>query len=280
MPLTQTDIFGRVSVDYAVRGVARITWQLRKGFLDPPPYTFQLQVSYNGGGADDTWCDVGLAFDDSNVFHCDEQPLLLSAGDDTARIHGKRFGLVYRVKLTTGRGEYVSGSSAILGHLSTRQWLFVRAIMRRHILEARGLVSYEGFLLKRKTHGQRCVACVDPFTGGVTDSSCAACDGTGIVEGYWLAATTRMINMSPETNYTQRDDSMTRGTVNDVIVKGRFLGLPAINARDVWILKDSDQRWMIHRVQNVAEIDNVPVIVEAELRLVEASDVIYAIETQ
>jgi hypothetical protein len=277
MPITKTNVFGRVSVDYAVRGVARVTWQMRRDFLNAPPFTFQLQVSYNGGGDNDTWCDVGLEIVDSNVFCCDEVPLKRAAADDAARLYGKRYALVYRVKLTTGQGTYYSGPSTILGKLSKRQWLHARAIMRKHLLEASSLVSYEGYLLKRKTNGVTCTDCVDPATGGIVNSNCEACAGTGIIDGYWLAATTSAIDISPEVNYTERDNSKTRGTINDVIVKGKFLGLPMLNSRDIWVLKDSDQRFIVRRVQNMSEINNVPIIVAAELRLAEASHAAYNI---
>ena len=46
---------------------------------------------------------------------------------------------------------------------------------------------------------------------------------------------------------------------------------------DIWVEKDSDKRYIVHSVKHLAEINQVPVHVAAELRLVEASDIVYTI---
>ena len=284
MPKTRDEIFSRVVVDYAVAGVARVSWELRKGFRDAAPHTYQLQVNYNGGSAtnvalpDAEWCDVGTSFVNSNSSCCDIAAAKITAHDDTQRIFGKRFDLVYRVKLTTPSGTYYSNPARVLGNLTNHQWLALRAMQRRIKLKSKSLVSHRGYLLKRKSYGTACSVCRDPHTGGITDSNCPTCKGTGITDGYWKAAEDTMYNMSPETIETKRNQGVR--THKTFAVQGFFLGVPGMKSRDIWVEKDSDKRYMVISVKNIAEINQVPVHVATELRLVEADDVIYTISLE
>ena len=146
MPNTRDNVFSRVFIDYAVTGVTRISWHLRKGFRDIQPHTFQIQVNYNGGGADTEWCAVGSSFINAHSYNCDTIPSGGTADDDKQRVFGKKFDVVYRVKLTTPQGVYYSKPANVLGNLKKHQWLALRAMQRRIKLKARSLVSHEGYL--------------------------------------------------------------------------------------------------------------------------------------
>lgn len=263
MPLTRsTTAFDRVYVDYLVAGAARVTWEMRPDLRDPKPWDFQLQVSKDGGG--DDWADVGTEV--RNIYY---------AVDDMQRQYGKGFTLMYRVVLTTPWNTYTSEKAQILGLLSKRQWLQARAIIRRTLLNPRGLERLPGYLMKRKLYGTVCTECVDPITGGITNSDCSTCSGTGKVGGYWTAAENTMFNLTPESEDTKRSQ---KGTINDVVLRGSFIGTPMLHRNDVWIDSNSDRRYIISRITPVAELNRVPLIVKAELRLVEFGDVIYTID--
>jgi len=264
MPDTRTQISGQVKVDYAIRGTPRISWDMRQRFCDLQPWEFQLQVSRNGG---DSYVDVGVPI--INTFY---------ALDDEQRLFGKDMRLVYRVQLTTEKDVYYSPPSQPMGMLRKRQWLVSREIIRRHTLQVKqtGLRSLDGYFLKRKVAGIACT-CLDPFTNGITNHDCEFCHGTGFLDGYWRASENFMLDFSPELRNTHRDNALSRGTVNAVVGVGRFIGLPIMNRNDIWIEKDSDRRYYIHKVSNKAEINQVPIIVEAELRLAEFTDAIYAV---
>jgi hypothetical protein len=265
MPLTRsTAAFDRVHVDYALSASARVTWEMRRDFVDPYPWVFQLQVSKDGGG--DTWTDVGTSI--TNTFY---------ALDDSQRQYGKSLRATYRVQLTTPGGTYTSNQAQVLGKLSKRQWLQARAIIRRALLRPRGLEDFPGYLMKRKIHGTACTECVDPMTGGILDSDCATCNGTGVVSGYWKAAEDKMFDLQPEGEATQRSP---QGTINTVSIVGKFIGIPAINRNDLWIDANSDRRYLVAQVAPVAELNRVPLIVRAELRLVEFGDIVYSIDPE
>ena len=263
MPRTKTSVFYQVRVDYAIRGTARITWTIRPRFSDPQPWRFQLQVSRDGN----TWENVGIEFE--NVFF---------ALDDEARLYGKDMRIVYRVQMTTASGTYYSEPAQPFGWLRKRQWLVAREIIRRHTLQVKqtGLRALDGYLLKRRLEGTTC-DCLDPYTGGITNHDCEFCHGTGFVDGYWRAIDNTMLDLSPETHGTQRDNQMSRGTVTDMVAKGRFVGIPVLNRNDIWIDKESDRRYYVWDVQNLSEINQVPILVNVDLKLAEATDAIYAV---
>lgn len=263
MPITRDTAFSRVYVDYSMQGSPRVTWEMREDFLDPLPWSFQLQASRDGGG--DTWTNVGAAV--SNAFF---------ALDDTQRQFAKTLRLGYRVVLTTSVSTYTSPTAQVLGLLSKRQWLQARAIRRRAILEARTLDSLPGYLMKRKLYGTACTDCVNPMTGGIMNSDCDTCKGTGYTDGYWAAVQDTMFDLQPEGNDTKRTDS---GTVNDIVITGRFIAPPAVQRRDVWVDANSDRRYVVNSVRSLAEVNRVPIIVAAELRLAEFDDVIYSVDT-
>ncbi len=263
MPLTRdSQAFDRIYVDYAIPGSARVTWEVRDTLRDPLPWDFQLQVSKDGGG--DTWTDVGTEV--RNTYY---------ALDDTQRQYGKGLTLGYRMVLTTPWNEYTSEVAQILGLLSKRQWLQARAIIRRTLLSPRGLGRLPGHLMKRKLYGAVCTDCVDPITMGITNSDCSTCNGTGKIGGYWKAAENTMFNLPGEREDTKRGEP---GTVNDVALLGSFIGIPMMHRNDMWIDANSDRRYIISKITPVAELNRVPLIVKAVLRLVEFGDVIYSID--
>jgi len=239
---------------------------MRNTFCPPEPWTFQLQVSYNGG---DEWEDVGEPF--TGAFF---------ALDDEERLCAKDMRLTYRVVMTDGDGVvYESEAAHILGGLSKREWLQYRAATRRCLLQPRQMEQFEGMLLKRKITGEKCT-CIDPATGGITDSGCETCYGTGFTSGYWKAGETIMFDMSPELRYTQNDNQMQRGTVNDLRGVAKCVGIPLINTFDVWVDTSSGRRYIIHKCQNKAEIDQVPVVTEIEVRMAGAGDAVYNIDLE
>ena len=261
--------FERVWVDYAIKGTARVTWELRRDFLDATPHTFQLQGNPNWNEEDpsvDLWENVGAPVVDTDY-----------ALDSTQRMYGKHLRVAYRVVLTTSVTTYTSPLAQVFGQLTLRQWLQARAIIRRAQLKPRGCEAFEGYLLKRKLQGTVCSVCVDPITGGVTDASCSVCNGTGREAGYWVAVENTMFDLSPESGDALRPEL---GPNSDTKVVGKFIGIPPIHAEDVWVDAKSDRRYYITSVQSAAEIARVPIIVQAQLALAPFNDIIYSVSTE
>jgi hypothetical protein len=248
-------------VDYALRGSPRVTWELRDDFIDPEIYNYLLQANPNRDETDE-WVDVGTEFTDQ-----------FYALDDTDRQFGKSLRVSYRIRVRTVVDTYFSEPAQVLGNLSKRQWLQARALIRRLNLDAKSLPKMQGYMLKRKLHGTTCPDCIDPITGGILNSDCATCLGTGKTTGYWQATENTMFDVSPEAEDTKRSQA---GTVNNApTVRGRFTGIPLPRRNDVWVDANSDRRYFFQSIQPAAEMNRVPIIVDAELRLAEFSDVVY-----
>jgi hypothetical protein len=241
-----------------------------------------LQANLEGGDPS-LWCDVGEPVDNSfyQTISDDSACKIVYdryAADDGVRQCGKTLRIVYRVVLTTGEAIHESPASQVLGLLSRHQWLQARAIIRKQLLEHSSLHQLPGLLMKRKIHGTVCTECVDPHTNGITDSNCPECFGTGKIDGYWAAAEDNMIDMDPDTYYSEVRGS--RATINDIIVKGTFIGLPQLNSRDVWIDSHSDKRFIVHKIRNLVELNQVPLLVQVELRMAEFTHPVYDIDPE
>jgi hypothetical protein len=261
MPQTRDQVFDRIQVDYLVRGTSRISWSLRPRFADALPHEYQLQAN-RAGGDPDQWEDVGDPVSDS-----------FFALDDQVRLRGQDRNLVYRVVLTTPAAVYTSPHADILGKMEKRQWLQAREIIRQLSLDQRGLVSLSGLILKRKTAGTPCPRCRDRLTGGIRDARCPTCHGTGWTDGYWRAFASSMIDLGPAPRFPNNRNNT--ATTDQPVTIGRFIGFPYLQTRDVWVDANADRRYFLHKLQNTAEMNLVPLVVDAELHEAEHSDPIY-----
>ena len=263
MPRTRDAVFKRITVDHVVEGGTRISWDLQDAFKDVGPYTYQLQVGETGVDGADDWTDVGAA--EVDVFFII---------DAAKRMYGNRLTHHYRLQLTTASAGYTSKPAPVYGVLSKRDWLLARAIIRRELLRHEKKASPNGYLLRRKWTGAVVpdTDVVDPLTGEIIKVENTTGEGTAFVGGYY-APVAMFMDLSPETNHTQRDQN--RGTVNDMTVQGRAIAFPQLNSKDIWVSDTSDRRYKIHQVQNVAEIRAVPLVVKVTLKPIPFKDPAY-----
>jgi hypothetical protein len=266
MPTSRDTTFKRVTIDYAVKGVARVAWELDPHFLDPEPHTFQLQVSQAGvAGAD--WEDVGTEV--VNAFY---------ATDDEQRLHGKNLTVHYRVTLETPNGSYISRPQPAYGLLGKHDWLIGREIIRKFQLHGRKFVDRDGYLFKVKRYGTPCTRenCLDPLTGESTDSDCPICLGTGFTNGYYDPVPFQITGQLEE---RYEDEAVEPGGTANALEQLPFaIAYPQINHKDVWVESGSDRRFYLHRVQHRAEYRGVPLIVAIEARQAPFTDVAYDLE--
>jgi hypothetical protein len=136
----------------------------------------------------------------------------------------------------------------------------------------------EGYLLKRKLFGELCT-CVDSQTREILNAQHVPCYGTGFVGGYHPALDCVWVETSTVAHRSELDSGVLRGTINDMPrVSGRMLAIPQVYSMDVWVDKDTDFRWMIHSVRNIVEVRGVPLVVNAEMRLLPFTHPVYAFE--
>lgn len=263
--------FQRVDVDFKVLGQSRVTWEMARHFLGVAPLNFQLQWGWTGSSSADDWEDVEGAAG-TNVF---------TLTDPKRRAYGKMPCTHYRVKLATGDGRVLfSEPASIAGVLSKREWLEAREIIFREQLVDRTGDGVEGYLLKAKRHGPPCPICLDVWTGEVQNSHCDTCKGTRFVQGYYKAIPLTFTQLDDNPTREHVDLQQNRGTVRDDTKKGRFIGCPQLYSYDVWVCKDSDERYYLHEIATICHIRGVPLAFSAELRLAAWDDVIYTVSLE
>jgi len=259
------EVFDMVHVSYLIRGGTRVMWLLQSDFNDPLPWSFQLQVGYTGGQDSNDWADVGLPVENGCY-----------AIDTTKRVYSKTQSTHYRVEVTTPNGVYYSQPTSKDGILGKRDWRLAQEIVRKEKLRGR-YSSQDGYLIKRRSTGEPCSACLDPQTMEVTDPYCEECWGTGIQCGYYYPMACIWADLSPRTRRMHQDDQSMRGTIKDIVISGRMLMLPLIGEQDLWVSRQTDDRYYIHSIQDAAEIRGVPLIANVEMRPAPFTDVIYNI---
>jgi hypothetical protein len=83
--------------------------------------------------------------------------------------------------------------------------------------------------------------------------------------------------MNPVSSRRHMDDQGMRGTIQDISIQARMLMLPLIDEKDVWVSRETDDRYFIQAIQNVSEIRGVPLVANVELRPAPYTDIVYRI---
>lgn len=261
-------VFDRVCVSYLTRGGTRVMWELLSSFAGAMPYVFQLQVGETKNQDADDWKDVGVPV--TNIF---------CAVDGEQRIFGKTKFQFYRVRLLDGDGNtHYSEPVGLEGTLSRRDWRIGREIIRSEMVRMRIHAGQRGYLLKQRIAGDPCTECIDHLTNEVRDPNCPVCYGTGFRCGYFFPIACVWADIDPRTYRIELDGGQNRGTINDVAVKARMFNTWMLSEGDIWVNATTDDRYYIHRVQNVAEMRGVPLIANVEMRPAPATDVAFDIE--
>lgn len=257
-------VWRRIKVSNIFSGGAKIAWEFDRHFIDPGTYTYQLQASQAGVETADDWINIGGP--QQNVFFL---------SDPNQRMRGKTATLHYRIQLTTGVGTYYSPVAPVLGLMDEHGYLATLEIIRKEELRHRIFGSVRGWLLKARRYGTVC-SCVDPDSGEIRNSQDPVCFGTGWVNGYYGAVTCTYADISPEKVREHVNPQMV-GTDKPDVISGRLLGFPPLDALDVFVAADSDDRYYLHSIEEKAIWKSVPIIYEAELRKAPYSDVAYTI---
>jgi hypothetical protein len=260
--------FQRVMVLPRIPGGTRVEWFLHPEFRDPLPHTYRLLVGTTGHSQAEDWAYVGLPA--INTYYL---------VDDEQRIYGKTQWTHYVIELTTPLGTYYSKPQSCFGAWTFTDWRRAESILRLERLALQQNPGNEGYLLKVKVAGTPC-ECIDTMTMEVRNPQCTICLGSGIVGGYHPAMECCWAALYSETSHDRvSGDAGKPGTVNDLVIRARMLAVPPLFERDVWVQKDSDQRYYVHSVKSKTEIRSVPLIYDpVELRMAPFTDPIYSVE--
>jgi len=241
-----------------------VIWDLHPDFNAPGTYTFEIEYSRSGNPDDTDW--VVLA----NVINTSGTAFYLS--DDLQRTWSTNTQWFYRVKLTIGTDVFYSYVVNSLGGMCKEDFLKMKEIFRQEALRMTKKVGNCGWLFRRKHWGERSPETVDFDTDEVVVPVKTVDYGTGYIGGYWEPFKYCIDMNTPDKRHITQTNV---GTLDNQGVTGRGLAYPLPRSYDVWVDCSTGDRYYIHAVNIVAEIRNIPIIVNMELRKAPVSDIIY-----
>ena len=163
-----------------------------------------------------------------------------------------------------------SKPTQIQGSLTDKGFLIAKAMLKGLYQRMKKGGGSQGFLLKKKTFGDRCPECTDFDTEAVVNYHCHLCFGTGYVGGYhegiefWLLPNPVQLRERKEeqTGYTQ-----------GVAFSATCAAYPWIDSGDVWVDAKTNERFVIMQIANTKEIERKPVILQLALTKASNTDI-------
>jgi len=239
-------------------------WEISAGFGDALPWTFQIE---EGPGPEGPWTVISPTL--TNIFAWSEV--------NKKRIVGKDLILFFRIVMTTPKATYISQIRTPYGDLDRRDYLIVRDIMRREVLQQETMAGIQALMWSRSVWGPKCEACRDPITGSIINSRCGECFGTGYLPPYhgpyqiWATFT------PTKRNKEQKPDGT--GTIQLYTWDIRMVGFPYAKDNDIIIDMAADKRYVIDGVADLTEIRRIPVIQSLHAKELPTSDPAYKLGT-
>lgn len=241
--------FQKIRVSPTLRFDTRIEWQLAGNFVEPGPYSFQLETALHDVATATDWQPVGSAVNDAAFLV------------DDSRQHNAHHRRHYRIRLQTSIAEYASRPVFWQGMFSRNNYLRAKQILRNYDKQFRNLQLGVHFsLLKRKITGEACPRCSDFQIKQSTDINCPVCYGTGITGGYWRSEECLFAQLSPDQQHVEDTDDENGMNNPQLIRSGRFMATPTLDTLDVVVIKNSDMRYVIRSHKVALEFDAVPVV--------------------
>lgn len=239
------------------------TWELTRNFIDPAPWTFYVE---QGPAVDGPWTVLSPGLVGVAIW-----------ADNLKRVFNKNRVLFFRLRLVTTEATYYSEVITPYGDLPRRDYLIVKDIMRREILQQQKLSGVRAMLWCKSTWGTKCTACVDPFTGDIMTSNCADCMGQGIVPPYHGPYEIWVTFSTDQKNTEQSAEGA--GLKQDYNWTVRMIGFPYVHDNDIILDIASDKRYIVDGVANELEIRRVPVIQMIGVHELPVSDPAYKLNT-
>jgi hypothetical protein len=197
--------------------------------------------------------------------------------DEDAYRCGMENDVWYRVVAVDSNDvEYPSAPAHTYGEMTKRDWLLSRDILRKEYLRMKKYAGTFGYLLKLRTHGEKCRECFDwDIEEPIAASTCTVCYGTGFVKGYYNA-----IGF-----YMDLSGVKVGGDINDPfgyeetrIRNARAVAYPWLGAYDIWVHGSANKRYVIRHAVTGAEMRSIPLVYfPIQLRLLPASDIAYQV---
>jgi hypothetical protein len=257
-------VFTRVTILPSYAQGFTFIWDISKGFSDPFPWKFIVQEAQ---AEDGPWTDISPELTDSFAY----------AEVDKSRVVSKDYVLFFRIHMTTPEGTYISHIRTPYADAPRREYLIIKDIMRREVLQMRTLSGVQSVLWTKATRGNKCTKCLDPITGDPTVPDCDECFGTQYNPPYF-GPYTMWATYSPAVRDSQQNPDGA-GVKQEYRFNIRLIGFPYVKDQDVIVDPESDKRYLIDGVRHELEIRKVPVIQIATAYELPVTDPIYRLGT-
>lgn len=265
-------VFSRILIVVQPLGGSTITWGLKSGFQAKGPFHFFVDFGRSGT---DEWETLNQSpIVDGCMYY------------DTKQRHWDHLAdWYYRLRLVLPSVPDEHGNPTVhksqpqhaSGIWAKRDWLIAREICRKEYLYQRKRVNVtaSGYILKRRRWGTPCPVCLEFDTREVQNAHCEICYGTGFVKGYFPAIDFTVSYLNQWPRGFKRDPQISLR--NDVSRIGRAVNYPYLDKHDIFVRKDSGERFVLWEIQNMAEVGQIPIVVFLELRLAPTTDILYTV---
>ena len=260
-------IFKNVIVTPARERGTRVQWSLGSQIRDEGSYEYSLQVGNAGVTDSCAWKTVATEIDTCCLI------------DPRRRLAGAQNFTHYRLKLETAEGIYYSRPLHTFGKLNYADWRLYESIIRAEGIQLASRDGTRGTLLKRKISGIKCKRCRDFGTGEVKDAMCKLCYGIGWLGGYYAPIHCFYININPSGSTIAKDVN-TQGPVAETYVTGRGIAVPILTSGDVWVNRESSERFLITGLKHLVEVKGIPTVYQIGMDKIPFSDVVYSFSVE
>jgi len=262
MPEVTCDIFQQFDIFPNYYGGFTFGWLLKKQAEVPQPLVFNVQ--YSPTGLSD-WEDHSPAVEG------------YTWAEECRNRKNKNNNLFFRVKATFGEDNDVcySDVQTAFGGQELKAYAYSKEIMRKEVLQMRGLAGVEINIFKKMHKGEECTECLDPITKKVMDPTCEVCGGTGFLDG-WYGPFPAFGTFSVRTIHKKhaKDGAFVE---DDRGHKIRLVGSPLLLRDDMIVDTTNNLRYIANIISNLTELRRIAVIQEITANELETSDIRYSV---
>ena len=268
------DVFKRVQVHCQPLGGTLIAWDLWPGMATKSNLHFYVDFGRSGTDEWETLNTLPIVND------CLFMDPLQRHWDELADFY-YRIRLVLPDEIDPSTGEprvYLATPKQANGVWCKKDWLLARWIARKEYLYQRKAVNKTstGFILKRRRWGQINAQTTDWDTEVVQYSNSEVDYGTGFIGGYFPA---RDFTVSLVDDQWPREFKVDPSISirNNIVRHGRAVAYPYVDTFDIYVRRDTGERWFVQKINTVGEVGGVPVVVLLQLGLAPVTDIIYKV---
>ena len=247
--------FSRVYCTITLTNEKLIYWKMATTFQPTASVSFYVDKARSGG----VWENIGGPLVDACAY------------TDAAKWNwGLDKNTFYRIRYQSGADWIYSNPVQATGEWDIRNYKLVHEICRKERMVAR-LSGMPGVLMKRREWGTACT-CLDSDTRQPTRHDCPLCYGVGIIGGYYAPIQLSLLPGQPKK--VQRNMTEIGQSQRDTMM-ARCVAYPYIEAEDVWLGQNDNDRWRIVQATPTADLRGIPVIYNLQMGLLPKTDIVH-----